>query len=170
MNTIPVVPPFSPMSDPLATRLRAEIANGPPEPDANWSAVEAARTRTLDALAGFEKMAEHAEPEFAPIVAAFVELHTRHGNDLTRLLADAGQAPDEGGSIMGSVNRMVVATRALFDEIDADLLSRIHSGEAHVVTAYEAALTATLPAGAHDCIAGLLAELKELLADTRPVE
>lgn len=170
MNTIPVVPPFSPVSDPLATRLRQKIADRPPEAREDWSAVEAARTRTLDALAGFEKMAEHAEPEFAPIVAAFVELHTRHGNDLTRLLADAGQAPDEGGSIMGSVNRMVVATRALFDEIDADILSQIHSGEAQVVTAYESALTAALPAGAHDRMAVLLAELNELLADTRPVE
>ncbi len=71
---------------------------------------------------------------------------------------------------MGAVNRMVVATRALFDDIDADLLSQIHSGEGHVVAAYEQALATNLPGPAHDRLAEMLAELNALLADTRPVD
>ena len=160
-----LIPPVSPMidatlpgSDTQATASRREA----------WDAVATARTRTLDALAGFEKMAEHAEPDFAPIVRAFVELHSRHGEDLTRLLADNAEVPEEGGSIMGTVNRVVVATRALFDEIDEDVLTQIHSGERHVVEAYEAAADVDLPDSARQKMSMMLVELREILEDTRP--
>lgn len=160
-----LIPPVAPMidatlpeSDSDATAARNEA----------WDAVATARTRTLDALAGFEKMSEHAEPEFAPIVRAYVELHRRHGDELTRLLADNARTPDEGGSMMGTVNRMVVATRALFDEIDEDVLAQIHSGERHVVEAYEAAVNSNLPDQAREEMSMLLVELREILEDTRP--
>ncbi len=158
---VPVVPPF------VEDELEVE-RTGSADREA-WDAVTDARTRTLDALEGFKKMAEHAEPEFAPIVAAYVELHTRHGEELTRMLVDAGVPPDGDASLMGSVNRVVVATRAMVDDIDADVLKQIHSGERHVMAAYQGALAADLPLEASDRVAGLLAELRELIDDTRPV-
>lgn len=136
----------------------------------DWDTVADARTRTLDAREGFEKMAEHAEPEFAPIVHAYLELHKRHADTLTRILADAGYHVEGNGSVMGTVNRLVVATRAFFDEIDADVLAQIHSGEEHVVAAYKTALAARLPAAVHDSVSRLLSELNELLADTKPLD
>lgn len=129
----------------------------------DWDLVAAARTRTLDALAGFDKMAEHAEPEFAPTVAAFRDLHRRHADALTRILADAGHPPADDGSIMGTVNRLVVATRALFDEIDRDVLSPIRSGEEHVVTAYDEALGSDLPEEVREELVEMRAELAEML-------
>jgi hypothetical protein len=159
MTTNPSAMPFAADRDPL----------GQDRP-ADWSAVESAQTRTLDALAGFEKMAEYAEPGFAPIVEAFRDLHQRHGDRLTRILSDAGHALGSEGSLMGTVNRAVVATRAVFDDIDEDVLKQIHSGEQNVVAAYQDALGAGLPQGSRDEIARMLSELEALLDDTRPVD
>ena len=161
-----LIPPVSPL--PVSSLIDTPGTDATAARSEAWDAVATARTRTLDALAGFEKMSEHAEPDFAPIVQAFVELHSRHGEDLTRLLADNAEAPDEGGSIMGTVNRVVVATRALFDEIDEDVLTQIHSGERHVVEAYEAAADADLPDPSRQKMSVLLVELREILEDTRP--
>lgn len=171
MTTIPAALPLAAELDTVNT---ADASPSAPNPQPNggaagWDAVSTARTRTLDALAGFDKMAEHAEPGFAPIVAAFRDMHRRHGDLLTRLLADAGLAPDGEGSVMGTVNRMVVATRAFFDDIDADVLDQIHSGEENVVRAYQDALRADVPQDVRDHLSQMLVELNGLLADTRPI-
>jgi uncharacterized protein (TIGR02284 family) len=167
MTTIPMtLPPGEP--DDLAGTAADTGAADPRIPD--WEPLADARTRTLDALAGFDKMAEHAEPTFAPIVEAFRDLHRRHGEEMTRILSDAHHAPEDGGSMMGTVNRLVVATRALFDDIDADVLDQIHSGEEHVVQAYRGALSAHVPQHVTDKVSRMLDELNDLLADTRPVE
>lgn len=169
MTTFPLVPPLVPAEAPLsATGGSATDAGFGPAGDPDWTTVSDALGRTLDAREGFEKMAELAEPDFRPTVQRFLDLHTRHGEELARLLADAGVSFDAGGSIMGRVNRMVVTARALSDDIDADVLHQIHSGEAHVVAAYETALQARLPEAAHRRVARLLDELNRLLAGTRP--
>lgn len=139
-----------------------------PNDEPAWEPVLAARTRTIDALAGFETMAKHAEPEFAPTVEAYRDLHRRHAEDLTRLLGDNQVEMDEQGSFMGTVNRMVVSTRALFDEIDADILSQIHSGEEHVISAYEDALASGISGRARDALSTMLEELRDLMNRTRP--
>lgn len=169
MTSTPLVPPLPLAAGALAPQPRPD---GTPDilsgPDHDWDALAAARTRTLDALAGFEKMAELAEPDFRPTVARFLDLHRRHGDELTRLMSDAGHPPQDNGSLMGSVNRLVVATRALFDDIDADILARIRSGEDHVLAAYDTALEARLPAAVASRLAVLRDELRQLLAATCP--
>jgi uncharacterized protein (TIGR02284 family) len=161
------VPPVPPVIDPAG---KGRPFGDPPLAEgSDWDAVATARTRTLDAGQGFQKMAEHAEPSFAPIVQAFLELHTRHAAELTRILTDAGQTPDDDGSMMGTINRLVVATRALVDDIDGDVLKQIHSGEENVASAYRDALSANVPPSVRDRLATMLAELNELLDDTRPI-
>lgn len=162
------VPPVPPVIDPAG---KGRPCGDPPLAEgSDWDAVATARTRTLDAGQGFKKMAEHAEPSFAPIVQAFLELHTRHAAELTRILTDAGLPPEDNGSMMGTINRLVVATRALVDDIDGGVLKQIHSGEENVTSAYQDALSAELPASVRERIAGMLAELNELLDDTRPID
>lgn len=134
----------------------------------DWEQVAAARTSTLDALAGFEKMAEHAEPEFLPAVKTFAGLHQRHADRIMRILADAGHPPEEDGSVMGTVNRLVVATRALFDEIDADVLPQIQSGEEHVLSAYDDALAARLPEDVRNDLVEMRVELERILDEIAP--
>lgn len=135
--------------------------------DAAYAALETALTRTTDARAGFETMVDRAEPSFRPVAERFRALHARHAERLARMLTDAGRAPDTDGSLMGTVNRAVVATRAMFDEIDADVVPQIVSGESHVLDAYRDALDAPLPAPEHEALASLLAELQAALEEAR---
>ncbi|NJM84017.1 MAG: DUF2383 domain-containing protein [Tabrizicola sp.] len=160
----PVSPPLRPADPALSAGGDAADQTGAQPVD--WEGLAEARTRTLDAREGFAKMAEHAEPEFAPTVARYFELHSRHAERLRRILEDAGVAMDAEPSLMGTVNRLVVATRAMFDEIDADVLKQIHSGEKHVLAAYEGAQDMTLPGEVHDCLSDMIAELRALLEET----
>jgi Domain of unknown function (DUF2383) len=125
-----------------------------------------ARTRTLDAREGFAKMVEHAEPEFAPIVARYFEHHSRHAEGLTRILNDARIAKDADPSLMVAVNRLVVATRAMFDDIAADVLKQIRSGERHVLDAYDDARDDRLPDEVQHCLSEMSAELWTLIEET----
>ena len=99
-------------------------------------ALTALHTRTVDALAGYEMMVEEAEPEFRDTAEAFRVLHARHADQVAGMLAHHGHATDADGSFMGSVNKAVVAMRAFFDEIDADVMSSISNGEDHVLKAF----------------------------------
>jgi hypothetical protein len=129
-------------------------------------ALHALHGRIVDTLAGFDKMVETAEPAFRPVAEAYQKLHRRHAEEVAQCLAKAGQTPDADGSFMGSVNRAVVATRALFDAIDADVLSHVRSGEGYVLNAFDDAIGHT---GDSDRVARLRAmrrELTDLLAAT----
>ena len=162
--SIPRVPNLMP-----AERARADenVAVEPPHP-LDWEGVAAARTRTLDAGEGFAKMAEHAEPEFAPTVARYYELHLRHAERLTRILEDAGVSKDPDPSLMGTVNRLVVAARAVVDAINDDVLKQIRSGEQYVLDAYDDARDDSLPDEVRQCLSEMRAELQALLDETCP--
>ncbi len=152
MTQVPNAGPFPPASDAM---------------DAAYRTVEKALNRTNDALAGFETMVEKAEPAFRPVAERFRALHARHAAALTRLLTEAGRTPDTDGTLMGTVNQAVVATRAFFDRIDSDVLTQVLRGEESVTDAYRAALDAPLSSPEHDVVTGLLTELQTLVAETR---
>ncbi len=126
-----------------------------------------AHIRTVDALAGFEKMVDEAEPEFHATAARFRNLHKAHAAVLATLLQQHGRAPDPDGSFMAGINRLVVATRAFFDEIDADVMDQVRSGEEHVLVAYRDAESAVPFPVVKSSVAALRIELEALLAETR---
>jgi hypothetical protein len=166
MTTIPLMPAQGAV---LTGALAPDTPHpAPPGAQADWSAVAAAHTRTVDAREGFAKMLDLAEPGFRPVVQRYLDLHTRHAGAFARILGDAGIPPDASGSFMALVNRAVIATRALFDQIDADLLAQIRSGEEHVARAYAEAQMADLPTPVRDEIAQMTHELEALIADTAP--
>ncbi len=127
-------------------------------------ALERLLTRMVDAMSGYDKMAEHAEPGFRPTVDAFRTLHQKHIDRIAPLLGRSGG--QQAGSIMGTVNRAVVATRAMFDEIDEDVLEEIRSGEGHVLDAFDEALSNTTDRTRTEGLAAMRQELVELLATT----
>jgi hypothetical protein len=128
--------------------------------------LERLQTRMVDALSGYDKMAEHAEPGFRPTVDAFRALHQTHIDRIAPLLGRKSRS--QAGSIMGTVNRVVVATRAIFDEIDEDVLEEIRSGEGHVLDAFDEALSNTTDSTLTEALAAMRQELVELLASTTP--
>lgn len=123
-------------------------------------------TRTVDARQGYETMLAKAEPEFRPVVQQFHDLHSRQATDLARIITALGGAPDPEGSLMGTVNRTVVSLRAVFDEIDEDVMDAIRDGEERLLEAFDTALS-TGPAQAwHGDVKDMREALLRLLAAT----
>lgn len=133
-------------------------------PDAATDALAALHTRTVDTIAGYRTMVEKAEPSFRATPEAFLALHVRHADGLARVLARHDRVADADGTFMGTINRAVVSVRAMFDDIDADLMSAIRNGESHVLTAFDAALEHTLPHSDAAELDTMRGELRALLA------
>ncbi len=131
-------------------------------PDGFADALANLHTRTVDVLAGFEKMVEKAEPSFRPVAIRFRDIHARHAAVLAPMLAMLGRTPDTDGSFMSAVNRSVVTLRALVDEIDADVVGQIRSGEQNVLDAFDDAIAAS-PEKGHPDLADMRAELQAAL-------
>jgi Domain of unknown function (DUF2383) len=138
--------------------------------EAGRDALVTLHLRTVDALKGYVKMVEKAEPEFRPVAQLFHDLHARHAAAIARLLSTMGVTVDPEGSLMGTINEAVVGLRAVFDEIDADVLSSIRNGEDHVLDAFDEVLKLKLSVEDAAAISAMRDELVELLDDVRQVD
>lgn len=119
-------------------------------------------TRIVDAKAGFDVMVDKAEPEFRDVATSFRDMHARHAEQIARLLH--GHV-DADGSLMGTVNKAMVSIRALFDEIDEDVMDQVRNGEAQVLSAFrEAEANSAAPHEAQ--LIAMRAELEDLLQRT----
>jgi hypothetical protein len=136
----------------------------PPQQGAD--ALATLHTRTVDALAGYEKMVEKAEPSFRPVAERFRTMHERHAGHIARMLAGYGVAADADGSFMGTVNKAVVTVRSWFDEIDEDVMDNVRSGEKSVLEAFDDAIAAPLAPSDVTGLRDLRDELALLLSDT----
>ena len=128
-------------------------------------ALETLHDRTVDVLAGFETMVDKAEPAFRPIAERFRELHRRQATALAALVTAGGRTPDADGTFMSTVNRTVVSLRALFDEIDEDVMAQVESGERNVLDAFDAALAQDQTADTRAALASMRQDLTHLLAE-----
>jgi hypothetical protein len=151
----------------FAMTLQTDHAAMAPLSDTALDAIATVHTRTVDTLTGYAKMVEKADPAFRPVAEAFRALHARHADTLARMLSDHGRAPDLDGSFMGTVNSTVVTLRAMFDDIDADVLTSVHNGEEHVLDAFDTAIGEPLPAADITQLGDMRDALIDLL-DTHP--
>lgn len=161
----------------MLTPTMAAMMTTPEEGEAPFAAPDAAdalltlQTRTADALAGYVTMVDKAEPDFRPVAERFRAIHDRHNTALTAMLIRHGVEPDADGSFMGTVNKAVVSLRALFDEIDEDVMDSIRDGENHVLEAFEEAITASgMPPADVTQLRDMRDELTVLLQDTRHLD
>jgi hypothetical protein len=93
-------PSLSTLKNPTSHPGETPVA---PNDEPVWEPVLAARTRTIDALAGFETMANHAEAEFAPTVEAYRDLHrewTEHGGHAGRFLFATVSRPSRTAALV----------------------------------------------------------------------
>jgi uncharacterized protein (TIGR02284 family) len=123
--------------------------------------------RTVDCVKGYATMAEKAEPSFRDKAEQFRDLHARHARNMERILADLGITAEADGTFMGTVNQAVVTFRALFDDIDEDVMDQVRSGEEWVLKAFEQAIAEQGVAASTSKLREMQAELTDLLADTR---
>lgn len=122
--------------------------------------------RTRDALRGFSVMSEKAEPSFQATVDRFLALHQHQADTLAGLLHAKGAEVDPDGTLMGSLNEMVVKVRAFFDDIDADTLSQIRSGEDRILQDFDTAIAEETDPAAMASLSAMKADLTQLLAST----
>ena len=160
-------PTLSSMMAPVETDDRAA-------PQAAPDAAQALLTlqqRTKDALMGYDTMVEKAEADFRPVVERFRGVHSLHNAALSAMLVRHGQTPDADGTFMGTVNKAVVTMRALFDEIDEDVMDSIRDGENHVLSAFDDAIAASgMPPADVTDLREMRDALTALLQDTRHLD
>ncbi len=132
-------------------------------------AVQTVLTRTVDAIAGYDKMLPEAEADVAPILRKLRETHHSHTGRLAALITALGGSADTDGSFMSTVNKAVVSLRAMFDDIDDDALERAVDGEKWITDAFDDA-TAQMPEGSwRGDMMAMRAELDALLAQARSI-
>ena len=85
---------------------------------------------------------------------------------LAPMLAARGLDGEASPSVMGTINKAVVSVRALFDDIDTDVMDRIRSGEEHVRDAFGVAIGSGLSGAEQRDVQRMRDELDSLLADT----
>ena len=99
------------------------------------------QVRVTDTLAGFDEILKSAEPDIKPLMTEFFKTHKRHEAELSARLRTHGCVPDEDGSFFSTVQRIVIKTRAAFDEIDDDILGAVVNGEKRILDLYDEALS-----------------------------
>lgn len=123
--------------------------------------------RTVDALAGYAKMVEKAEPSFRPVAEEFRSLHTTQAQRMEHILADLGEEIDPDGTFMGTVNAAVVSVRAMFDAIDEGVMGNIRNGEDSVLGAFDDAIAASPDPTTTAALIDMRSALTSLLDRTR---
>lgn len=151
----PYIPPTAAAAIPTAD-LRSDGAD----------ALITLHQRTVDVLTGYATMVEKAEPSFQSTAEAFRALHARHADRLARIIADMGHTPDVDGTLMGTVNKAVISLRAMFDEIDDDVMDSVRNGEKHVLEAFDDAIGATTDLALTRDLGDMRAEIVTLLDQT----
>ncbi|KIT17847.1 DUF2383 domain-containing protein [Jannaschia aquimarina] len=102
---------------------------------ATEEALRDALTATLDALEGYRAMEGHVAPDLQGLIRDWREAHEGHAAELERALLRQGGVDDEG-SMMGTLNSVVVTTRGMLVGIDRAALGPIAKGEQRTIDAY----------------------------------
>ncbi|MBY5988606.1 DUF2383 domain-containing protein [Roseovarius atlanticus] len=100
------------------------------------------QVRIRDTLAGYDEILDRAEPGIRPLMERFSAAHAAHEADLSAQLRTHGCVPDEDGSFFSTVQRLVIKTRAVFDDIDEDVLNSVIKGEERIMQLYDEAMAA----------------------------
>ncbi|ETX28493.1 DUF2383 domain-containing protein [Roseivivax isoporae] len=129
-------------------------------------AVQDLLSRIVDARAGFDTMVERAEPEFRAVALKFRETHHQHAERTAAIITALGGEADTSGSLMSTVNRTVVSLRALFDEIDEDVMDNVRDGERHVIEAFDEAIASMGNDRYREELVAMRGELDTLLLET----
>lgn len=135
--------------------------------DAFSDSLASLQTRLKDTLAGFDEIQKNADPEITGIVAEFIAAHAAHEMALSQRLVALGKAPDEDGSFFSTVQRLVIKTRAAFDDIDDDILPSVVRGEEWVIDLYDDAIGKATDPSDQTMLTQQRAEIRSLIEKAR---
>ena len=95
-----------------------------------------------DTLAGYDEFLHQAEPDIRPLMKEFYTAHAAHEADLSVRLRTHGCVPDREGSFLSTVQRAVIKTRAVLEDIDEGALNSVIKGEERILSQYDEAIAA----------------------------
>jgi len=103
--------------------------------------IQGLRTAAIDAMNGYEEALEKVGPHgLSGLLDEMSRLHRGHADELAEQLRLAGETPGEGGSIMSTVNRVIMDVRSLVGELDASILPGLIDGEKRNIARYDEVL------------------------------
>ncbi|WP_394690596.1 DUF2383 domain-containing protein [Hoeflea sp.] len=153
--------------------MSAQLAENPV--DSIFDGMNDAHTTLIDAIHGFDVMLEKAEPEICQILLLTRQTNKRQAEELKAFLGRRGHSASDDGSFMSLVHEGVVRTRALFTDIDGDILPAVADGERRILSCYDDVLENLvkkidqIPAGTFDSMHTLLlthrGEIENLIRD-----
>jgi hypothetical protein len=142
----------------------------PGDDPAAWKRREALQhlmTRLVDAREGLDAMLKRAEPGIEPILRKIREEHHESIERVSAIMVGEGAEPDAEGSAMSTVNKAVVATRSLFDDLDEDVLKQVADGEQNVLEAFSGAIEEHDEGRVREELVEMRRDLNELLEEAR---
>lgn len=122
-------------------------------------------SRSADCRAWFAEMADKAEPDFRFVALKFRGLHVEQGQRIAAIITAMGGDPDGSEGLKAALNRTTVSLRALFEEIDGDMMAAVEDAESQVLGDFDAALSCLPPSPYRDELEQMKAELVMLLRD-----
>ncbi len=98
-------------------------------------------TTLIDTERGYEEAIKDAgESNLIPLLREMRDLHSRHHTELHYILLGMGVTPDDSGSFMSIVHKVVIDMRAAITGIDEKTLPSFIDGEENIVDLYRDAL------------------------------
>ena len=98
-------------------------------------------TTMLDTRDGYAAAERDAEGEsLKTLFRRIIEMRERHHAEIHKALAERGDEPDDGTSIMATVHKAAVTLRSAVTGIDRSALAPFIKGEESVLEEYDAAI------------------------------
>ena len=121
--------------------------------------------RSIGARGWFDEMVEKSEPEFRFVAVRFHGLHVEQVQRLTALITAVGGDADASDNLSAVMKRAGLSVRAVFGEIDGDMMSAVEDAEAQLLADFDAALSSLSPSRYRDELEQMKGELVTLLSE-----
>ena len=135
----------------------------PVEGDLHPQSLAHLHTTIVDAVHGHESFLARAQPDIAPMLKAFRDLHAEHDRQLAGHMARHRQDPDGEGGFLSLVHEGMARLRDWFGDVDKDVQPQIIDGERRVLKAYNEALEHGQPADVNELLVHQREELAALI-------
>lgn len=133
--------------------------------DAQLAVLQRLLNSTTETHAWFDEIAERAEPGFRHVAVKFRGLHVEQRDRIAAIITAVGGTPEASGGLRASINRSSVSLRALFEEIDGDMMRSVEDAEAELLAEFDAALSALGPSRYREELEQMKGELVALLSE-----
>ncbi|MCW2282697.1 uncharacterized protein (TIGR02284 family) [Rhodoblastus acidophilus] len=103
-------------------------------------------TSLIDARSGYEEGLKDAQGKgLTPLFQELIALHAQDAAAVAEQLQRLGAPVDDRGSLMGTLDRVVMKFTSLITQLDDKILPNLVDGEEHVLVHYDDAIQASSP-------------------------